>query len=52
MKNNFHRNQSIVHRCLLFAIFLATDGFRGEKIEYRSKQSNFRHPLKLSMYHT
>ena len=30
------------------AIFLATDGFRDEKIEYPSKQSNLRDPLKLS----
>ena len=33
----------------IFAIFLATDGLRGEKIEYPSKQSNLRHPLKISI---
>ena len=29
-------------------MFLATDGFHGQKIEYPSKQSNLRHPFKLS----
>ena len=40
----FYFNQSIGLQ--LFAIFMATDEFRGKKIEYPSKQFNLRHPLR------